>query len=305
MTSTRTSTAEPFKSLWRLGGLTFSQLWHGVFKEIIANNVFGNAAELAYFCLFALFPLILIMMTLFGMFATQNSELQDHLLSYFAGFLPSESFELLRKVTVELAAHASGGKLTFGIVTALWCVSGAIGAMIRSLNLAYHVQETRSWFRVQAIALGLSVLITILLLSSMCMALAGGHFVDWLGSELGLRRMFVVAWKALRWPAIILFVTMSCSLIHYCGLNQKQCHRGIWWSPGSAFGVLVWLTGSFAFRIYLHFSNNFSASYGSLGAVMILLAWLYVLALAYLIGVEINAEIERAEEANGFRRASL
>jgi membrane protein len=91
-------------------------LCHRVFDEIIANNVFGRAAELAYFCLLALFPLILIMMTLFGLFVSQNSELQNNLLPYFAGFLPSESFQLLRKVAVELAVHASKGKLTLGIV---------------------------------------------------------------------------------------------------------------------------------------------------------------------------------------------
>ena len=110
--------------------------------------------------------------------------------------------------------------------------------------------------------------------------------------------MAVLAWKALRWPAIMLFVAMSCSLVHYCGLNMKECHRGIWLSPGSAFGVLVLLGGSFVFRIYLHFSGNYSASYGSLGAAMILLVWLYIAGLAYLIGGEINAEIERAEKAN-------
>ena len=105
----RDSLEKEIKSLWKLGGLTFSQLCRGVFDEIIANNVFGRAAELAYFCLFALFPLILIVITLFGLFVPQNAELQDHLLSYFAGSLPSESFQLLRQVAVELAAYASRG----------------------------------------------------------------------------------------------------------------------------------------------------------------------------------------------------
>jgi membrane protein len=267
---------------------------------MIANDVLGRAAALAYYCLFALFPLILIMMTLFGMFVSQRGELQDNLFSYFAGVVPPESFQLLRKVAVELATHASGWKLIIGIVSALWCVSGAIGAMIDSLNLAYHVRETRSLLKVRAIAFGLSVLITILLLLAMSMALAGGHFVDWFGSGFQLHPMIVAVWKALRWPAVVLFITMSCSLIHYCGPNLRKCHRGIWLSPGSVFGLLVLFGGSFAFRIYLHFSDTYSASYGSLGAVMILLVWLYVAGLAYLIGGEINAEIERAEEASAF-----
>jgi membrane protein len=293
--SPRTSLAQEVASFWKMGGLTFSQLCRRVLDEITANDVFGHAAQLAFYCLFAIFPLILVMMTLFGLFVSQRSELQDHLISLFAGFIPSESVQLLRKVAVELAAHASLGKLAFSIVTAVWCVSGVISAMIDALNRAYHVRETRPWLKVHAIPIALSAVITILLPSALLLALVGGHLVERLGNELGLHPMFVLAWKTLRWPVIILFVTLSCSLIHYCGPNIKECRRGIVLSPGSAFGVLVWLAGSFIFRIYLHFFNNYGASYGSLGAVMILLAWLYVTGLAYLIGGEINAEVERAE----------
>lgn len=172
--------------------------------------------------------------------------------------------------------------------------------MISSLNLAYHVKESRSWFRVRTIALGLSVLILLLLLLSMLLALVGGHFIQQLGSGLRLQPVVVPAWRALRWPAVILFLTASCSLIYAWGPDLKESRRGIWYSPGSAFGVFVLLAGSFMFRIYLNFSNNYSAAFGSLGAVMILLVWLYVAGLAYIIGGEINAEIERAEEDNEF-----
>jgi membrane protein len=247
------------KSLWGFGGLTLAQLCRGVLDESIANDVFGHAAELAYYCLFALFPLILIMMTLFGLFVAERSQLQDHLLSYFGAFLPWQSFQLLRNIALELAVHASGGKLIFGIVSALWFVSGAISAMIHSLNLAYHTRESRSWFKVRAIALGLSVVITVLLLLVMSIALLGGHFVDWLGSGLRLHPLIVLAWKTLRWPAVVLFMATACSLIEYCGLNLKECHHGIWLSPGSVFGVLVLFGGSFIFRIYLHFSNSYRA----------------------------------------------
>lgn len=298
MLSRRASTAKQSKTLWNVGGLAFPQLCRGVFNEIIANDVFGHAAELAYYCLFALFPLILVMMTLFGMFVSHSSELQANFLSYFADFLPSESFQLLRRVAEELAAHASGGKLAFGVISALWCVSGAVTEMISCLNLAYHVRESRSWFKVRAIALGLSTLITILLLLAMFLGSVGGHFAERVGSELGLHPIAVLAWKTLRWPAVLLFIAMSCSLIHYCGLNSKESHRGIWLSPGSTFGVLVLIGGSLVFRMYLHFFNSYSASYGSLAAVMILLVWLYVVGLAYLIGGEINAEIERVEKAS-------
>jgi len=286
-----TSTAA--KVLWKLGGLTPWQLGRTVFEQINANNVFGRAAELAFYFLFALFPLILLMMTLFGLFASHSFELQNDLLSYFADFLPPTAFQLLRKVVTELAAHPSHGKLTFGLVSALWVISSGISSMISFLNLAHHVRETRPWFKVRAIAVGLSILISILLLAALFMVLVGSHFVGWVGTGLRLHPMVLLVWKCIQWPTAILFVSISCSLIYYCGPDLKERRRWHWFTPGSAFGGFVWLAASFGFRIYLHFFDNYSASYGSLGAVMILLVWLYVTGLACLIGAEINAEIER------------
>jgi membrane protein len=166
--------------------------------------------------------------------------------------------------------------------------------MISALNLAYHVREDRSWFKVRAIALGLSLLISILLLTGLFAGLVGSHFLRWFGTGLRMDPVVVLAWKAIQWAAAILFVTMSCALVYHFGANLQQRRHWQWVTPGGAFGAFVWLAASFGFRMYLHFFNNYSATYGSLGAVMILLAWLYVTGLAYLIGGEINAEIERA-----------
>jgi membrane protein len=278
--------------------LTPWQLGRDVFEGIIENNIFGRAAELAFYFLFALFPLILLMVTLFGLFASHRVELQNDLLSYFADFLPPTAFQLLRTVAAELAANASGGKLAFGVVSALWCVSGGITSMISALNAAYHVREARSWFKVRGVALGLSLLISTLLLTALFMVLVGTHFVAWLGTGLRLQSMVVFVWKALQWPAAISFVAVSCSLIYYYGPDLEEQRRWHWLTPGAAFGAFVWLVASFCFRIYLHFFNSYSVSYGSLGAVMILLVWLYVAGLAYLIGGEINARIERAEKGS-------
>ena len=274
--------------------MTLPQLGLNVFDQIIENDVFGQAAELAFYFLFSLFPLVLIMMTLFGLFASQRIELQNRLLSYSADLLPPAAFQLLRNLIRELATHASGGKLTLGIVSAFWGVSGGVNAMIKSLNRAYRVRETRSWFKVRALALGLSALISVLLLTALFMALAGNYFVDWAGKGLQLQPVFVFIWKIIQWPAAIFFITISCTLIYYFGPNLMERRRWTWLTPGSAFSALVWLGASFGFRMYLHFFNGYSASYGSLGAVMILLIWLYVTGLAYLIGGEINAVIERA-----------
>ena len=295
MTLPEFPTAIRSESLWKLGGLAPWQLFRNVLAEIKANNIFGRAAELAFYFIFALFPLILVMMTLFGLFASHSVELQNDLLSYFADFLPPTAFQLLSTVATELATHASGGKLTFGIVSALCCASGGICAVISALNSAHHVRESRSWFKVRAIALGLTVLISFLLLTALFFALAGSDFVGWLGTKLGLHPIVVLIWKAIPWPAAILFVSAACSLIYCCGPNLKDRHWHLI-TPGMAFGAFVWLLGSLGFRMYLHYLNHYSATYGSLGAVMILMLWLYLAGLAYLLGGTINAEIQRAAE---------
>ena len=144
----------------------------------------GSASDLAFNFIFALFPLILLMVTLFGVFASRRVELQTDFLAYFGDFLPPAAFELLKTTALELSANASGGKVTFGIVFVLWFASGGVSSMISALNLAYRVRETRSWFNVRLIALGLTLLISILLLTALLIVLVSGHFVDWLGMEL-------------------------------------------------------------------------------------------------------------------------
>jgi membrane protein len=281
------------KSIWRLGGLSIGQLARNVLRDVSANNSFGRASELAFDFLFALFPLLLFVLTLLGVFTSHRSDLQGELLAYFADFLPTTAFALLNTTVTETAANAGSGKLTFGIVLALWFASGGASSMISALNLAYRVQEVRSWFRMRALALVLTLLIAMLLFGALLLVLVSGDGVDWLGAKLGLTPEAVALWKALQWPAAVAFVLLSYALIYYFGPNLKN-RRWRWITPGSACGVLLWLAASLGLRAYLHFFNNYSATYGSLGAVMILLVWLYVTGLAFLIGGEINAEIDRA-----------
>jgi membrane protein len=278
--------------LWKLGGAGLFELSRKVANEIRRNRSFGRASELAFDFLFALFPLILFVLTLFGLFASRRQELQQDFLGYFAEFLPASAFQLLHSVTAELAASAGKGKLTLGILLALWFGSGGVSSAISALNAAYRVREERSWLRIRAVAVALTLALSILLLVALFLSLASGRFLDWFGAELGLRPYAIALWAAAQWPASILFVLISYSLIYFFApdLEERKWH---WLTPGSAFGAVVWLAASEGFRIYLKFFDTYGASYGSLGAVMILLAWLYLTALSFLIGGTINAEIER------------
>ncbi len=292
MASSGPSTGKRSESIWKLGGLTYWQLTRKVVRGIGEDDLFGRASELAYNFLLALFPLLLFMLTLFGLFASRSNELQGSMLSYFADFLPPSAFQLLKAITVEMAANATSGKLTFGIVLTLWFASGGMSSMISTLDAIYHVRESRPWLKRRIIALGLTIAIAALVLTSLCIVLVGGHLSDWIGIKLHLTSIVVSAWKMLQWVAVVLFLTLSFSLIYYFGpsLDQRRWH---WITPGSLFGEFLWLAASAGLRVYLHFFNTYTATYGSLGAMMILLVWLYVTGLSFLIGGEINAQIER------------
>jgi len=298
------STERPGASVWKLGGLSFWQLTKKVVHAANEADLVDYASGLAFSFLLALFPLLLFMLALFGLFASRSSELQTSLLSYFADFLPPSAFQLLNATTNELAKSSTGGKLTFGIVLALWFGSGGISSMISTLNAAYSVRESRSWLRIRATALVLTVAISIFLLASLFILLAGGHFVDWIGLKLNLSSLIVILWKSMQWLAAAIFAVVSFWMIYYCGpsLGNRQWY---WGMPGSIFGAVLWLGASAGFRVYLHFFNTYTATYASLGAVMILLVWLYVTGLAFLIGGEINAEIEGAASGSDFRKNEL
>jgi membrane protein len=293
MTSVPLAAPAAHKSLWHLAGERPAQLARNVFAGIISNDVFGKASQLAFAFIFALFPMILLMLTWFGMFDSRGTSLQVHLVYYFSELLPPAAFSIFRATATELATSAGSGNLAFGIVFALLFASGGVSSMISALNSAYRIPEHRSWWRIQFIALALTMLISILLPAASVLALISSHALDWLGAELYLQPAFILIWKIVRWPAAIAFVLLSYSAIYYFGphLTERRWH---WITPGSAFGASLWLLASIGFRVYLHFLNTYAAFYGSLGGVMILLVWLYVVGLAFLIGGEINAELERA-----------
>ena len=281
------------KSIWHFGGLTLWGLTKSVVRDAQRNELVERASGLAFDFLFALFPLLFILLAVFNLFTSLSLQLRISLLAYFADLLPAPAFQLLNRTTGELAANTSGEKLAIGLVVGLWLASGGIASIIASLNAAFRVPESRSWFKVRAIALVLTLVISTLILSALGIVMLSAGFLDWLGKVLQLAPAMIFLWKALQWPTAVLFVIFSYALIFTFGpnLHRKRWH---WITPGSVFAAILWLAVSVGFRFYLRFVNNYTVIFGSLGAAAIRLVWLYVTGLAFLIGGEINASIERA-----------
>ena len=200
MTPSSPSGGQNYKTIWKLGGLTLGELSKSVVRDALEDDLIGRASGLAFDFLLALFPLLVFLLTLFGLFASRSIQLRTGLLSYFADFLPSLAFVLLKNTTEELAQTASKEKLTIGVLLALWFASGGVASMISTLNVAYRIKEARSWFKVRAIALGLTLVISIFIFAALCIVLVGGILIDWIGMELHLASTMVAIWKALQWP---------------------------------------------------------------------------------------------------------
>ena len=170
-----------------------------------------------------------------------------------------------------------------------------------ALNSAYHVRESRSWLKVHAIALGLTVAISALVISALFLVLPGDHLALLVSAKLRMGSAFVIGWKVLQLVAALFFIIVSFSLIYYFGPDLEERHW-CWITPGSLVGVFLWLAASFGLRIYLHFFNSYSKTYGSLGAVIIQLLWFYLTGLAFLVGGEVDAVIEHAAAERGQSR---
>jgi Predicted membrane protein len=285
-------------SLWTLGGLSWKALGKRVVSEIQSDDVFGRAAQLAYYFLLALFPLLLFLTSVIGLLLGSGTGVRHALFTYFSRVLPGSAFNLVDTTMYEVSAASGGGKVTFGILAALWAASNGMGAITEALNAAYNVKESRPWWKQRLTAIGLTLVLSILIISALVLVLYGGKLANQIAVTYGFGDAFTFGWKFLQWPLALGFMLLSFSLIYYLGPDLHD-QKWVWITPGSIIGVALWLLVSFGFRLYLHFFDSYSKTYGALGAVIILMLWLYLTGAAILIGGEVNSEIENAAAKSG------
>ena len=302
VSQSKLTASEQITTLWNLGGLSIRELVKGIWQSVNDNYLLDRASALAFSFILALFPLLLFLLSLMGVFASHASALQTNLMQYLMQALPPAAFQVVSHTLTEVTRNTGGGKITFGIVLTLWFASGGMSSMISALDGAYEIRERRSWLKVRLIALALTMAITVLIISALVVVLAGSYLANVIGAYLGSSGAAIAAWKIGGIAVALAFVAISFSLIYYFGPDLEEQHW-YWITPGSIVGVLLWVAASFGFRLYLDFFNNYSKTYGSLGAAMILLMWLYITGLALLVGGEINAQIEHAAALRGHPEA--
>jgi membrane protein len=289
----------PLRSLWNLEGIPLRVIAKHTWTSLLDDNLVGRAAELGFFFIFSLFPGLFTATSLLGLAARSASHIYYMLLGYLAIVIPNAAMSTVLETFNETTAAATSGKLTFGLVAAIWSASVGFSAIQDSLNIVYKVKETRSYLAARLSAIGVTVILAILI-TLILSSLLGGDFFARVAYYRIYHHFFaaVVAFTArvLSWIIATLLLSLFFAVIYYFAPDVKTS-RWHWLTPGAAIGIVGWLLASIGLRIYVHFFNNYSVTYGSLGAVIILLTWFYLTGLMLLLGAEINSEIEAAAAA--------
>ncbi|HKE55901.1 MAG TPA: YihY/virulence factor BrkB family protein [Pyrinomonadaceae bacterium] len=272
-------------------------------NRIIDHDIFGRAAQLSYYFLLALFPLLLFLISLLGYFVQSGTGFRAKLIIYLAALMPSSAVTLVSTTLDEISKAAGGGKLSLGLLAALWAASNGMGAISSTLNTAYDLKETRPWWKVRLVSVALTMSLAVLIISALAIVLYGGRIGDAITGSYGLGDQFRWFWGLMQWPIALLFVLATFNLIYNFAPNVRHSQRR-WITPGALVGVGLWLLVSFGFRIYLHFFDSYSVTYGSLGALIVLMLWFYFTGVAILIGGEINSAANERREQGAASRAS-
>ena len=272
--------------------MNWKNFLHRLWTRINNHDIFGGAAKLSYYFLLALFPLLLVLVTLLGYFAEAGSELRIKLILYLAKVMPSSAITLVHTTLDEISQARGGTKLSLGLLAALWAASNGMGAISDTLNAAYGVRETRPWWKVRLVSVLLTMGLSVLIVSALVIVLYGGNISERVATHFGLGEAFPIVWRILQWPISLFFLLVAFNLIYYFGPVVRPRKRR-WCMFGTVTAVILWLLVSFGFRLYLHFFDSYSVTYGSLGAVIVLMLWFYFTGLAILLGGEINSELEQ------------
>ena len=288
------------RSLWNLQGVPIRVVATRTWNSLIADRIFGHAAELAFYFLFALFPTLFSASSILGLAARSAHQIYDRLLDYLAILIPTAALGTVLQTFNQTTAAATSGKITFGLVAAIWSASVGISAIQDTLNVVYKIKNTRSFIKARFEAIGLTILLT-LIVTLVLASMLGGDVSAALAYRLTDDRFVAIAAAAgsriIGWTMASALLVLAFAVTYYWAPDARVRHWH-WLTPGAAAGILGWLLASFGFRAYLHFFDSYSITYGSLGAVIILLMWFYITGLMLLLGAEINSEIDEAAAEN-------
>ncbi len=284
--------------------LTWGEVLTRIWREIWKDNIFGRAAGLSYYFLFSLFPLVLLLTAVLGYLASTGEQLREALYAMSARFLPGSAYHLIDETVREITTGPQLRLISVGAIVTVWSATNAMRSIMDGLNAAYEVRDDRPLWKWLLVSVWLTFALAVLSVSALAVLLYGRGIGSLLANRFGLGGVFESFWNLIEWPFIVGRVLLALALVYRFAPNL-QYMRWKWILPGAAVGTALWLMVSFGFRLYLAHFDTYNKTYGSLGAVIILLFWFYLTGAALLIGGEVNSEIEYAAARAGDPEAKL
>jgi membrane protein len=262
--------------------------------EFQRDDALGLAAQLAFYLILALFPFLLVLVSLMGTFS--SPALAEQVLGYFREVTPEQVYGIIESYLSDIIAgnRPAPGLFSVGLVIALWSASGAFAALINALNKAYDVEETRPFWKVRGIALLMTLGLSVIVMIGVLLLVAGPPIGRGIADLFGLGEVFTLVWNVVQWPVALSLMVFTVALLYYFAPDAGQPFR--WITPGGLIGVLLWVLASVIFRFYVSNFGSYDATYGSIGAVIVLLLYLYISSLTILFGAELNATLVRLKE---------
>ncbi len=270
-----------------LRGLGIGAVLRQSVSDFVADDMTTYAAALAYQVFFSLFPFIIFLVALLGFLDVPY--FFDWLRQQAETLLPAQALAPVNQVITQIQ-QPQGGVLSFGIVLALWSASAGVRATMNALNVAYNVEEGRPAWKRYPLSLIYTIMIAVMLILAAGLLIIGPQVMQWLAQQVGLEQIVVLVWTWVRWPLALLLLMLAVAIMYYVAPDVEQDFRFI--TPGSTLSVLVWVAASLGFGYYVRNFADYSATYGSLGAIIALLFYFFLTSAVFLFGAEVNAVIE-------------
>ncbi len=264
-------------------------------REFTKDQCPDLAAALTYYSVLSLFPALLALVSLLGIFG-QAQKTTGALLDIVQGFAPAETVTAIRGPIEQLSSSSAAGlTLVIGILTALWSASGYVGAFARAMNRVYEIDEGRPFVKLRGTVLGVTIVNLLIVVVLAAMLVLTGPVAESVGNAIGLGGAFLTVWNILKWPVMVLLVVLAIAILFYATPNVKQ-PKFRWMSLGSLIALVIFMLASLGFAFYVANFSSYNKTYGAIGGVIISLLWLWLLNMSLLFGAEFDAEMERGRQ---------
>ncbi|MEV7620089.1 YihY/virulence factor BrkB family protein [Microbacterium sp. NPDC089321] len=253
------------------------------------------AAALTYYSVLAIFPALLAVVSLVGLFG-QAQQTTDLLLGVLRRVTDESMVEVLRQPIEQLAqSDAAGLALVIGLVGAIWSASGYVSAFSQAMNTVYEIDEGRPFWKLRPMVLLLTVILLIIAVAIVLLLIVSGPIAEAIGEAVGLGEVAITVWNIAKWPVIVILAVLALAILYYGSPNVKQ-PKFRWMSLGAFVALIVMAIASLGFFFYVINFGNYQKTYGSIAGVIILLLWLWIVNLSLLFGAEFDAEMERGRQ---------